>query len=301
MKKLFVSLVLLAVVVCGQAQVKIAPRMEVGQKMVYGNVTNMTVQMQEITTTSTMTYEVKEKTAEGFVVDMKLTDMAVSGGEASLGDLMNIVSKLVADQTVRIATDHDGVPTKIMNWEEVKAGLLESSNKLMDELYASHPEIAGVLPRESLKNELEQQLTEEELLKGVVLSPTSAFVMNGKTVSNLAKESYQNAQDIKMSRTYYLSDGGKTITAMSKVDMNMDDMKKMIIDQVEQRTPEQAAAVKENIDAIINSGMLKIDGSETSVYELQENGWLKSINLVSNMDIMGQKIKLNSQVTHIEN
>lgn len=297
MKRLLTSLVLAMTIVVGQAQVKVAPKMEVGQKMVYRNVTNMNVQMQEITTTNTMAYEVKEKTADGFVVDMKLTDMTVSDGEASVGDLMNIVSKLVADQTVRIATDHDGVPTKIVNWEEVKAGLLESSNKLMDELYASHPEIAGALPKESLVNELERQLTEEELLKGVVLSPTSAFVMNGKTISNLAKESYKNAQDIKMSRTYYLSDGGKTITAMSKVDMTSDDMKKMIIEQIEQRMPAQAAAVKENIDAIISSGMLKIDGSETSVYEFQENGWLRSINYVTNMDIMGQVVKMTSEMT----
>ena len=301
MKRFFVSLALMAAVVVGQAQVKVAPQMEVGQKMVYENVTNMTIQDQEMSMSSKMAYEVTEKTAEGYVVDMKISDMKVNGGDATIGDMINMMTRLLEGTNVRVAANQDGVPTGIVNWQEVKAGLLVASNKLMDEVYAAHPEVAAVMPKESIVEELENRLTEEELLKGVLLSPTSAFVMNGKMVSNLQKESYKNAQDIKMSRTYLISDGGKTITAISKTDMTEANLKAMIIEQVEKTMPDQAAAVKENIDAVLSSGMIKIDGSETSVYGLQDNGWLRSINFVSDTNIMMQKIKMNSQVTLIEN
>ena len=301
MKRFFVSLFLMAAVVVGQAQVKVAPQMEVGQKMVYENVTNMTIQDQEMSMSSKMAYEVTEKTADGYVVDMKISDMKLTGGDTSVGDMMNMMTRLVEGMNVRVATNQDGVPTKIANWEKVKAGLMVASNTLVDEIYAAHPEVAAVMPKDNIAKELENRLTEEELLKGVVLSPTSVFVMNGKTVSNLQKESCKNAQDIKMSRTYLIADEGKTITAISKTDMMEADLKTMIIEQVEKTMPDQAAAVKENIDAVLSSGMIKIDGSETSVYGLQDNGWLKSINYVSDTNIMMQKLKISSQVTLIEN
>jgi len=61
--------------------------------------------------------------------------------------------------------------------------------------------------------------------------------------------------------------------------------------------PEQADMIKQNIDAVIDSGMLKFDMSETATYELQDDGWVKSIKAENKNEAMGQKSVINTVVT----
>ncbi len=60
---------------------------------------------------------------------------------------------------------------------------------------------------------------------------------------------------------------------------------------------QQADMVKQNIDQLMDSGMLKMDMKEAVSYEVQPDGWVKSIKAEITNDAMGQKIKTTTTVT----
>ena len=100
---------------------------------------------------------------------------------------------------------------------------------------------------------------------------------------------------MKMKRMYFVQ--GKNIVANSTLNMTKDEMKEMLIQMVEKSAPDQAAMVKENIDQIMSSGMLKMDMKETVTYELRDDGWVKSIKGESTTETMGQKVVTVSTIT----
>ena len=100
------------------------------------------------------------------------------------------------------------------------------------------------------------------------------MALNGKSIASGAQDEYTNSQGMKMKRFYLVN--GKKVTATSTMNMTQDDMKKMIIEKVEQLAPGQAQMVKDNIDTLVESGLLKAEGSEKAVYELADDGWVKT-------------------------
>ena len=76
-----------------------------------------------------------------------------------------------------------------------------------------------------------------------------------------------------------------------------EDMKKMVIEKVEQTAPEQAKMVKDNIDTLMESGMLKVEGSETATYEFGADGWVKTMTLKNDMTLMGASTNVETTVT----
>jgi hypothetical protein len=90
---------------------------------------------------------------------------------------------------------------------------------------------------------------------------------------------------------------GQNIVANSTLNMTKDEMKEMIIKQVEKSAPDQAAMVKENIDQLMSTGMLKMDMKETATYELQADGWVKSIKNETTTETMGQQLVTKSTAT----
>ena len=79
--------------------------------------------------------------------------------------------------------------------------------------------------------------------------------------------------------------------------MDKEEMKALIIKQIEERAPEQAEMVKENIDQILSSGMLKIDMKQKDTYDLQADGWIKSMTTEATTETMGQKIEVKGTLT----
>ena len=74
-----------------------------------------------------------------------------------------------------------------------------------------------------------------------------------------------------------------------------DDLKKLIIKQVEEQAPEQAEMIKQNIDLVM--GQMKFEMSEKSTYQLQDNGWVKSVKNEVNQNMMGQVMKATETIT----
>jgi hypothetical protein len=139
-----------------------------------------------------------------------------------------------------------------------------------------------------------ENATEAKLLN-VLLWTANPLALNGKTITTGAQEDYVDEQDFKMRRMYFVN--GRTITTNATVNMTRDELKALVIKNVERLAPAQLDMVKQNIDQVIDSGMLKFDSKDTSTYELQADGWVKSIKSESTIDTMGQQTKITSSTT----
>ena len=281
-----------------QAQVKIAPKMAKGNKMVYVSEakSNMGGQV-EFSMTDESEYEVVEETADGYVISATTTKIESDAKDNPLVRMMMGTEEVMLNQPILLTTDKDGRVQGIKNYEEVSKSVLTALDKWVDDFYGTHSELAQMMPKEKLKTQLEQSLTEEVILRGIVDAPTSVFALNGLSIQNLSQNTYTNSQNIPMKRMFFIANGGKTITTNSTVDMKDDEVKAFIIKQVEESAPDQAEMVKQNIDAMMASGMLKIEATDKAQYDFMDNGWVKTISFSSDMSMMGQKITSTASVT----
>jgi polyphosphate kinase len=90
---------------------------------------------------------------------------------------------------------------------------------------------------------------------------------------------------------------GKNVTTNGSMNMSKDELKAMIIEKVEKLVPDQAELIKQNIDQVMATGMIKFESKETATYELQDDGWVKSIKSESTNEAMGQQTKTTATVT----
>lgn len=294
MKKTLIISLLLMTAVMGQAQVKIAPQLTKGMKMVYENVMKTNMAGTEMTGTSELVYEVSSVTADGAIINVTMTKMETAGGDEMTRTLMNLADNALKGVTMEVKTDKDGCAKSIVNFDEVKKKGTAAVEKFIDEIITKYPEVTQMLSREALLKQANNQMTEEVILRGIVSTPTSALALNGKTIRNMMQDNYTNSQNIKMKRMFFVTNGGKNITTNANADMSGEELKAFIIEQVEQVMPAQADMIKQNIDAVMASGMLKIEATTKAVYEMQDNGWMKSASVDNEMNMMGQKIKVNS-------
>lgn len=297
MKKTLMLSLLFMLTVVAQAQVKIAPEMAKGTKMVYDDVTTTELPTGTIEIKIETVYEVAEATTDGYVVNVTLTQVETTGGDKMTNLLMSSLQSMLKDVTVRVATDKDGCAKSVLNYEEVKQKSVDGVTKMIDALYEETPQIAAMMPKENIIGQILGEMTEETLVKSLTVNHPSALTLNGLTIQNMGQDTYTNSQNIKMNRMYFVADGGKTITTSSTAAMSADELKEYIIQQVEKTAPDQVEMVKQNLDALVSGGMMKVDAQEKVVYELLPNNWLKSATMNSDMTIMGQQLKTSSVIT----
>ena len=145
----------------------------------------------------------------------------------------------------------------------------------------------------NLKKQLTGNINEASLLESVQIS-TSPLTLNGKTISTGTEEEYNTEQGIKMKRTYSVKDKS-SIQTNAKINMNIDDMKKMVMGLVENIVPNQSENLMDMIGPMINN--LKIDAAENSTYTFQKDGWIKNITSEMNYSMMGASFKINTKVS----
>jgi len=294
-KLLFVSL-LLTIAIATQAQLKIAPKMQKGTSKTYVTVTTTSFPMQgDAKVTSETKYTVVGATADGYLLDIETLSVQTEA------DADNITGKLLAASeeiqkgfVTHLATDKDGKVTKVLNVDELKQKIEKNADAIIDKMMADIPQLSQMASKDVLKNQLMEACNEETILRGMQES-TSPLALNGKSVITGAQEEYISKDGMKMKRMYFVN--GQTIIANSNLNMNKDEIKDLVIKQVEERAPEQAAMIKENIDQIMATGMLKLDMKQKDTYELQSDGWPKSISTENTTETMGQKIEVKSTTT----
>lgn len=294
MKKILFLSLLLTVTFAAQAQLKIAPKMEKGTVKTYVNTIITSIPMQgDVTVTSETNYSVVDATADGYLVDVETINVKVDADADNItGKLLAASEEILKGTVVHLSTDKDGKPVKVLNVDELKKIIEQNAEALIDKFMTDIPQLAELAPKDELKKQMQSSFTEEAILRGFDESP---LALNGKTIITGAQEEYVTKDGLKMKRMYFVN--GQNIIANSNLNMDKEEMKALVIKQVEERAPEQAEMVKENIDQILSSGMLKIDMKQKDTYEMQANGWIKSMTTEATTETMGQKIEVKSTLT----
>ena len=294
MKRLFFVSVLLTVAFAAQAQLKIAPKMEKGTVKTYVNTVTTSIPMQgDVTVTSETNYSVVDATANGYLIDVETINVKVDADADNItGKLLAATEELQKGTVIHLSTDKDGKPVRVLNADELKKIIEQNANALIDKLMADIPQLAESAPKDVLKNQMLSSFTEETILRGLEESP---LALNGKSIITGAQEEYVTKDGLKMKRMYFVN--GQNIIANSTLNMDKEEMKALVIKQIEERAPEQAEMVKENIDQILSSGILKIDMKQKDTYDLQADGWIKSMTTEATTETMGQKIEVKGTLT----
>lgn len=288
MKRFFLmsTLLLATMLVC--AQTKIAPNMKKGMKKVYVTEAKISAPSKPVTTiTAETVYEVVDATADGYVLDVYVTDVKSDAKDAE-SRIYSIATEMLKDVHTQYATDKDGKVTKILNAEEGKKRI----NEMLDNVLAEAPQLDKTKLSE-IKKQLTGEINDQSLVESVQIS-TSPLTLNGKTISTGTEEEYNTAQGIKMKRTYTVADKSK-IQSNSIINMNADDMKEMVSGLVEKLMPNQSSNLMDMFGSMISN--LKIDASENATYTFQKDGWIKSITSESSYSSMGVSFQMSTKVS----
>ena len=296
MKKIMMVSLMLTIAMALQAQVKVAPKMEKGTVKTYVAEATITLPGQgDVKVTADSKYSITDAKADSYVLEMVSTDVKTECEPGNIaGKLVAAAQEMMKDAVVRASLDKDGRIQNILNGDEVKARVDKQADAFIDQMLADVPQLAGVVSKDALKQQVSQALTIEGLVQ-TLQQATSPLALNGKTIASGSQEEFVSQEGLKMKRMYFVN--GKTIIANSVMNMTEDEMKQTIIKQVEKSAPDQAQMIKDNIDQLMSTGMLKMDHKETATYELQDDGWVKSIVVDSTTETMGQTVVSKSIVT----
>ncbi len=287
---------LLTVAMALQAQLKVAPKMQKGTVKTYVTEATITIPGQgDVKLTADSKFTVTDATADGYVLEMVSTDVKTECESTNIaGKLMAVAEEMMKGAVIRAALDKDGRIQNILNADEVKAKIDTQADAFIGQLLTEMPQVAQILSKDALKKQVAQSITTEALVQSMQ-EATSPLTLNGKTINTGSQEEFVSKEGMKMKRLYFVN--GKTVIANSTMNMSEDEMKQFVIKQVEQNAPDQAQMIKENIDQLMSTGMLKMDHKETATYELQDDGWVKSIKSDSTTETMGQQVVTKSTVT----
>ena len=292
MKKVFLSSIVLMMALVAQAHVKVAPKLQNGFKAVYTEVSTASVAGTEETTTTETEYVVSDVTANGAVITATLVDIKSDEGQSdAMSALLTMGESIMKGISIKMSTDADGQVTGILNLDEVKKKATEMASTIVEGMLKENPEVEQVMSKETLMAQMTNSFTEEALMNSI--KSAGVLALNGKTINSGATENVVNEQGMNMKRMYFVT--GKNIIANSTLDMSKDQLKAFIIKQVSAVSPDQAEMVKDNIDLVL--GQMKFNATTKSTYELQDNGWVKSLKTETSTDVMGQAQKRTSVIT----
>jgi hypothetical protein len=288
MKKLLLVSLALITMTAAQAQLKVIPTLKKGMEKVYESKACMTLPGQSAINIATNTkYTVSDATADGYVLDVITTNFTSDAAASNVAaQILSAAQEMMKDVNIRIATDKNGKPVKIVNYAELNKQLDERSKMMMNKLYELIPEAKSMIPEEALKQQFMESLSEEALLKSMTGS-SSPLLLFGKTIMTGAQEEFVNDQGLNMKRMYFVN--GKDVTTNATLNMSKEQIKKLIITQLEKTMPEQADAIKGQIDQLIESGMLKLDAKETTTFKLQDDFWPATWTTEVSTETAGQK------------
>lgn len=300
MKKIFAIAAFLMAAMSMNAQlggVKIAPKYQKGDTLMYRTTTDMNVGGQAVGTTTEERIVVTDVTADGYVIENSILKVTPKDADNLMSRMVTMQQEALQGTVLIFTADKDGHITGIRNMEEVKTKVLASIDVMFSTLYKEHPEVADKMPKEALEQmtkQLSAAVTEEEMLKSTNFSP-SPFFLNGKTIMTGGVENSTNADGLKVRNLYFLTaaDGSK-VKVTQTLNMTPEETKQMIIEQVKKLMPDQAEMIEQNIDAVMQSGMLKMELEQTTDYEFAPTGWLKKATTEMKQNAMGQQTTNNS-------
>ena len=294
MKKVFLLsiVILMSVSVFGQS-IKVTPVLKKGMKKAYTNTTSVTTMDQTITIASDQLFSITKETSQGYEMTMENANFSSDAKDENLASrLLTLGSEILKDTKVQVRLDKDGKLLDIINYEEVKNRSVATGERMVDELFKAAPEISQVLTKEAIMEQVTGALTQENLIKSLT-GNTNPLALFGLTIVNGMQDKYNNNM-VDLKRTWLVN--GKKIFASAKSDMSKEELKAYVLSQVEKLAPQQADMIKDNIDMVLNSGLVKIDVTENANYELGDDLWIKSMETTVETDMMGQKSSTRTKI-----
>ena len=294
MKKVFLLsiVILMSVSVFGQS-IKVTPVLKKGMKKAYTNTTAVTTMDQTITITSDQLLTITKETPQGYEMTMENANFSSDAKDENLASrLLTLGSEILKDTKVQVRLDKDGKLLDIINYEEVKSKSIATGERMVDELLKAAPEISQVLTKEAIMEQVTGALAQENLIKSLT-GNTNPLALFGLTIVNGMQDKYNNNM-VDLKRTWLVN--GKKIFASAKSDMSKEELKAYVLSQVEKLAPQQADMIKDNIDMVLNSGLVKIDVTENANYELGDDLWIKSMETTVETDMMGQKSSTRTKI-----
>ena len=294
MKKLFLlSIGLLMVVTIFAQSIKVTPALKKGMNKTYTNTTAITTMDQTINIVSEQRFSITKETPQGYEMLIETTNYSSDAKDDNLaGRLLTLGTEILKDTKAQVSLNKEGKLLDIINYEEIKTKCLASGERMVDELLKAAPEISQVLTKEALVEQVAATLTRENLIKSLA-GNSNPLALFGLTIVNGMQDKYNNGMfDLK--RTWLVN--GKKIFASAKSDMSKEELKAYVLSQVEKLAPQQADMIKENIDMVLSSGLIKIDVTENANYELADDLWIKSMETTVENDMMGQKTSSSTKI-----
>lgn len=294
MKKVFLLsiVILMSVSVFGQS-IKVTPVLKKGMKKAYMNTTAVTTMDQTITITGDQLLTITKETPQGYEMTMENANFSSDAKDENLASrLLTLCSEILKDTKVQVSLNKEGKLLDIINYEEVKSKSIATGERMVDELLKAAPEISQVLTKEAIMEQVTGALTQENLIKSL-RGNTNPLALFGLTIVNGMQDKYNNNM-VDLKRTWLVN--GKKIFASAKSDMSKEELKAYVLSQVEKLAPQQADMIKDNIDMVLNSGLVKIDVTENANYELGDDLWIKSMETTVETDMMGQKSSTRTKI-----
>lgn len=250
---------------------------------------------------SEVKFSVTEVRPDGYTIEA--TMLGVDGDNLNL-PTEEAATKLIVDYLKQwvgkkavLLTDKDGKILSIKNYDALKTDLSKVAEELIKTFTAEGAE-GSTLPQEVLQNALVKQLDEDKMISTFT---GKVFDFYGKTISTGMMEDIE-VEGMKAKDTYVISAPKNsdvcTINSTTVLAMSKDDLKAMLMKQLEDNMPEdQVEALKPQIDQMIESGMMKIDGKGTSTYVFKKDSWMQSMESTMTLDVIGNKSEITSKAT----
>lgn len=303
-KILLFILALSSIAVKAQDVFKVEPQYQVNDTAIYHNsgVSNISSMGLKATLTSAMdmTFVVKEKTSDGYVVKLLMSNVDVNTGDSNpLTEVLAMSIKMVEGCDMVLALDKEGRLQRIINFDEVKETQLALINELIDKFFAKYPEVGDVMSKQTVMTQLESQTTEEEQLKSLK-STANLFSFNGLELSLGAVSEYTNPTGIPMQRTVTKMDTKERYVEMtSESKASKEVIKSMLVDRVKDSMEGVGEAIIEQISSMVESGMVSFDVQENANVSFFPNGYVKSIDIDNTTRTMGQDVNAKNTLTCI--
>ncbi len=303
-KILLFILALSSIAVKAQDVFKVVPQYQVNDTAIYHNsgVSNISSMGLKATLTSAMdmTFVVKEKTSDGYVVKLLMSNVDVNTGDSTpLTEVLAMSIKMVEGCDMVLALDKEGRLQRIINFDEVKETQLALINELIDNFFAKYPEVGDVMSKQTVMTQLESQTTEEEQLKSLK-STANLFSFNGLELSLGAVSEYTNPTGIPMQRTVTKMDTKERYVEMtSESKASKEEIKSMLVDRVKDSMEGVGEAIIEQISSMVDSGMVSFDVQENANVSFFPNGYVKSIDIDNTTRTMGQDVNAKNTLTCI--
>lgn len=290
-KTILLCIFAIASSIVSQAQIQVSPKLIEGMKVVYTTSTTTEGSSPLNAFTSETEYTVSQVSPQGAVIIVSRLNPEVNTDSIGLmAQLTNLENTVLSGLTTNLSTDNHGKVIHVLNIEEIKRKGTEFANKLVEETLKAHPNLKDVFPKSFVIGVTESLFTEQTIIDMHCFNGIMA--LNGKTITNGLTE-HLSHDGMKLKRVFSIE--GKDIVATTTLDMTTEEQIEYFICQMQKHAPEQAETFKQNKERLAK--FVNFEINNTCRYEIDDDGWVKSLKNESTKNNMGKSTKT---VTYIK-